>query len=128
MGINTLQVLLGLRIYQKYVCGRQPKPVDLTGKVYIVTGANTGIGFETAKALIQQGATVVLACRSQDRANEARTRMLELTKAAPSKAIIIKLDLCGFDSVKKFVKVRASCDVFRGVFIVSVANIVVVAL
>jgi NAD(P)-dependent dehydrogenase (short-subunit alcohol dehydrogenase family) len=108
VGINTLQVLLGLRIYQKYVCGRQPKPVDLTGKVYIVTGANTGIGFETAKALIQQGATVVLACRSQDRANEARSRMLELTKAAPSKAIIIKLDLCGFDSVKKFVKVRAS--------------------
>lgn len=72
--------------------------------MYIVTGSNTGIGFETAKALIKQGATVILACRSLDRANDARTKLLEATKVAPSKAIVIKLDLCGFDSVKKFVK------------------------
>jgi NAD(P)-dependent dehydrogenase (short-subunit alcohol dehydrogenase family) len=104
VGINTLQVLLSLRIFRKYVCGRKPKQVDLTGKVYIVTGSNTGIGFETAKSLVEMGATVILACRSLDRANDARTKVLEMTKAAPSKVIVIKLDLCGFDSVKKFVK------------------------
>ena len=36
----------------------------LTGKVYIVTGANTGLGFETTKALITRDATVIMACRS----------------------------------------------------------------
>ena len=36
---------------------------DLTGKTYIVTGANSGIGFITAEQLAKQGATVVLACR-----------------------------------------------------------------
>lgn len=94
-----------MRIYRKYVCGRKPKTVDLTGKVYIVTGSNTGIGFETTIALVNMGATVVMACRSVDRANEARTKILEKTGVAPSKVIVIKLDLCGFDSVKKFVKV-----------------------
>lgn len=42
--------------------------VDLHGKVCIVTGASSGIGLETAKALYAMGAHVILACRSEDRA------------------------------------------------------------
>ena len=48
--------------------------VDMRGKVAVVTGANTGIGYETALRLAQEGATVVLAGRS----------MAKLTGAAPS--------------------------------------------
>jgi NAD(P)-dependent dehydrogenase (short-subunit alcohol dehydrogenase family) len=44
---------------------------DLTGKVAIVTGANSGIGYETAKALASKGATVVIACRNLEKANAA---------------------------------------------------------
>ncbi|KAK0544462.1 short-chain alcohol dehydrogenase [Tilletia horrida] len=44
---------------------------DLTGKVIIVTGANTGIGKETARVLLLKGATVYAACRSQQKADEA---------------------------------------------------------
>lgn len=46
---------------------------DLTGKTAIVTGANTGIGFETALALYEKGAHVVLACRDIDKAQQAIT-------------------------------------------------------
>ena len=48
--------------------------VDLTGKVVVVTGANTGIGYETAKALGVMGAHTILACRSQHRTEEVATR------------------------------------------------------
>ncbi len=42
--------------------------VDLTGKVAIVTGGNTGIGYETAKGLARLGAHTFIACRSKERA------------------------------------------------------------
>ncbi|PFX23015.1 WW domain-containing oxidoreductase [Stylophora pistillata] len=44
---------------------------DLSGKVAMVTGANSGIGFETAKALALHGAHVILACRNMNKANRA---------------------------------------------------------
>src|SRR3546814_626686 len=45
---------------------------DLSDRTYVVTGANAGIGFETARALAGAGATVVLACRNLDKAAAAR--------------------------------------------------------
>jgi NAD(P)-dependent dehydrogenase (short-subunit alcohol dehydrogenase family) len=42
--------------------------VDLSDKVAVVTGGNTGIGYETAKALAEMGAHTFIACRSQERA------------------------------------------------------------
>jgi len=92
------------RLYTFNVAGRPFQKVNLEGKVYIITGANTGIGLETARELILMGATVVMACRDTNRANKARDDVIASTKCAPSKVIVIKLDLCGFDSVKKFVK------------------------
>ncbi len=44
--------------------------VDLTGKVAIVTGGNTGIGYETAKGLARMGAHTFIACRSKERAEK----------------------------------------------------------
>jgi len=44
--------------------------VDLCGKVAIVTGGNTGIGYETAKALAVMGAQTIIACRSEERATQ----------------------------------------------------------
>jgi len=48
---------------------------DQTGKTVIVTGANTGIGYETALALFQAGAHVVLACRNERNAQDAEARL-----------------------------------------------------
>lgn len=48
---------------------------DLTGKTIIVTGANTGIGYETALALYEKGACVILACRDLQKAEQAAADM-----------------------------------------------------
>jgi len=50
--------------------------------------------------------TVVMGCRSQASAEEARLQILKLTNCAPSKVLVLKLDLCSVDSVRQFVKVH----------------------
>lgn len=50
----------------------------LDGKVAIVTGANSGIGFETAANLARRGATVIMACRNSERASNARQEIIRL--------------------------------------------------
>ena len=47
-----------------------PEEIDLNGKVAIVTGGNTGIGYETAKAIAFMGAHTIIACRSEERATQ----------------------------------------------------------
>mmetsp|Transcript_50354 Transcript_50354/g.90435 ORF Transcript_50354/g.90435 Transcript_50354/m.90435 type:complete len:318 (-) Transcript_50354:271-1224(-) len=66
---------------------------DITGQVVIVTGANQGCGYETAKQLAIQGATVILACRDQVKGERA---------AAEIKCSFMKLDVADLDSVKSF--------------------------
>ena len=51
--------------------------IDLSGRHAIVTGANTGIGFETARVLALRGSSVTMACRNLEKADTARTRILE---------------------------------------------------
>ena len=49
---------------------------DQRGRVALVTGANSGLGLETARALAARGATVVMACRCRARAEQAREDLL----------------------------------------------------
>ena len=73
---------------------------DLTGKTIIITGANTGLGLEATKILASKNATIVMACRSIDRANEAKNKVLIEYKDA--KLDIIQLDLSDLESITKF--------------------------
>ena len=61
---------------------------DQSGRVAIVTGANTGIGFETARALALKGADVILACRNPQKGEAAVKR---LQAEGPSGAVRLEL-------------------------------------
>ncbi|NJL56681.1 SDR family oxidoreductase, partial [bacterium] len=73
---------------------------DLSGRVYIVTGANSGSGFATAKQLAEQGATVVGACRRVNAGKEAFAN----EKSLRGSIDIMELDLASLASVRRFVE------------------------
>jgi protochlorophyllide reductase len=71
---------------------------DQSGRIALVTGANSGLGLETARALAGRGATVLLACRSLAKARKARE--LLLTAASATGALdVLQLDLADLASV-----------------------------
>lgn len=73
---------------------------DLTGKVFVVTGANSGIGFEATKVFASKGATVIMGCRNQQKAQDAQSLIKkEFPKA---KLDLIQLDLTDFSSIDSF--------------------------
>jgi NAD(P)-dependent dehydrogenase (short-subunit alcohol dehydrogenase family) len=72
---------------------------DQSGRIAIVTGANSGLGYDTAAVLAGKGAHVVLAVRNLDKGNEAVDR---IKKASPNAVVALQeLDLTSLDSVRK---------------------------
>ena len=71
---------------------------DQTGRVAVITGANTGLGYETASALAARGAHVVLAVRNLDKGKDAATL---ISKRSPGASVALQeLDLTSLDSVR----------------------------
>lgn len=79
------------------------KPDALTGKIAIVTGANTGVGYETTKQLSAAGAHVILACRNTSKATDAVVRIRETQPNANLSTEL--LDLSSLSSVRNFANV-----------------------
>lgn len=73
---------------------------DQSGKTAIVTGANTGIGFETALALYEAGAHVILACRSNENAEQAIARIQSQSGKGSLEAR--SLNLANLSAVQQF--------------------------
>ncbi|MEB3321395.1 MAG: SDR family NAD(P)-dependent oxidoreductase, partial [Synechococcaceae cyanobacterium] len=71
---------------------------DQTGRIALITGANSGLGLETARALLARGATVVLACRSPERAEAARRELLA-DPATAGPIDLLRLDLADLSAV-----------------------------
>ena len=74
--------------------------MNLSGKTAIVTGSNTGIGYETALDLYQKGAKVYVACRNEGKASNAIERMK--AQGGKGKLVFGHLDLASLSSVKAF--------------------------
>lgn len=70
------------------------------GRTVLVTGANSGIGYQAALAFAQHGAHVLLACRNETKGREALSR---LSSSAPeSRAEMVLLDVASLDSIRRF--------------------------
>ncbi|MFJ9414207.1 oxidoreductase [Streptomyces sp. NPDC101227] len=84
---------------------------DQTGRSVVVTGANSGIGYVTARELARRGARVVLACRNETRGAAALDRLR--TEVPTAEAEFRKLDLADLSSVRDFAAGLDSFDAER---------------
>lgn len=73
---------------------------ELKGKIIIVTGGNSGLGLESVKAFSEKGAEVILACRSVEKGEEAKSN-IEKSKMT-GKIVVMKLDLMDLASIINF--------------------------
>lgn len=74
---------------------------DQSGRLALITGANSGLGLETARALLARGATVVLGCRNQARAEQARRELLPAAAAGGGAIDLLELDLASLERVRR---------------------------
>lgn len=73
---------------------------DLTGKTILVTGGNSGLGFESAKAFAEKGAQVIIACRSANRGEVAKKQIMHIHPTADIH--VMELDLTSLESISDF--------------------------
>jgi NAD(P)-dependent dehydrogenase (short-subunit alcohol dehydrogenase family) len=96
----AIVIIYLVRKLREYYWGWVRTTYSLEDKIFIITGANAGIGFEAARDLVKRNATIIMACRSEARANEAINEIRKTTTAG--KMVFLELDLSSFDSIHKF--------------------------
>ena len=92
-------------IFQKAHAFFSSLPIPRTridGWRILITGANTGLGFEAAKHFARQGASVILACRSRDKALNAKAQIDALLGLSPGIVQVSIVDMESFDSIRDF--------------------------
>lgn len=78
---------------------------DQSGRSFMVTGANTGLGFEASKVLAARGARVLLACRNEAKAMDAIERIRQATPRAD--VAFVPLDQADLDSVRQAAEIAS---------------------
>lgn len=80
--------------------------MDLAGNEYLVTGANSGIGYAAAKGFLERGGKVHMICRSKDRGEAARASLLQTTRQPEA---LVELHIVDMSSVRQ---IKAFCAAF----------------
>ena len=79
------------------------------GKIFLITGANSGLGYETSKFLLERGATVIMCCRDLRKGEKAKKELLKFKFSG--KIELVELDLSDLINVKKFAEsIRSKFD------------------
>jgi len=102
--VSLVILVIGIvfKIYLKLTTGWCRSATCLVGKTAIVTGANTGIGYDTALDFAKRGARVILACRDETKAIAARNLII---KETGNENVVVKIiDMSSFKSVRNFAK------------------------
>jgi NAD(P)-dependent dehydrogenase (short-subunit alcohol dehydrogenase family) len=97
----------------------------VSDKVAVITGANGGLGYQTALELARMGMSVVMACRNVDRARKAQAELL--AEVPDAEATVIPLDVSEPDSIREFGR-QLSAQVGRLDLLINNAGIVLVPL
>jgi NAD(P)-dependent dehydrogenase (short-subunit alcohol dehydrogenase family) len=94
-----------LRFFYSQLFVSLPKPTkDFTGQTIIVTGSNTGLGFEAVRHFSRLNASlIIMAVRNPSKGMTAKENILKSTGRPSSSIEVWELDLQSFDSVKSFV-------------------------
>ena len=91
-----------------WTAGQMP---DCSDRTVVVTGANSGLGFEATRALARKGATVIMACRSVDRGEQAAVDIRNSIDPTGATLNVRECDLASLDSVALFAEgVRTDYD------------------
>lgn len=106
MGVLAIGASLGIALYvfrkwKQHKWGWCRCDADMEGKVVVITGANCGIGLETARGLAAKGATVILACREVSKAQEAISNIRRTVSVGH--LVFFELDLASNESIRLFV-------------------------
>jgi len=96
--IKSTYLFKEIKMPKTLMCDPKLLEKDLSGRTYMVTGANSGSGFATAEQLAKQGALVIAACRRVDAGNAAFADTAKLRGSVE----IMELDLASLESVRKF--------------------------
>ena len=78
------------------------KPIEIEkqdNKVFLITGANSGLGYETSKILLEKGATVIMCCRDLSKGKKAKQELLKFDYSGNIE--LVELDLSDLAKVKK---------------------------
>ncbi len=70
------------------------------GRIFLITGANSGLGYETSKFLLEKGATVIMCCRDLLKGENAKRDLLKFNFSG--RIELVELDLSDLNNVKKF--------------------------
>jgi NAD(P)-dependent dehydrogenase (short-subunit alcohol dehydrogenase family) len=73
---------------------------DLNGKIVLITGANSGLGFQATREIADKRATVVMGCRDTAKGGDAVKKIKETNPNA--KLVLMQLDLAGLKSIRSF--------------------------
>ena len=100
--------------------GKCQSKARMDGKVVVITGANAGIGYETAKDLSMRGAKVIMGSRNLEKSQKAAKKISDLTKNSVTRKKQFRFDFTNYFLSESFHTVPLSLICIQTVFFVNV--------